>query len=225
GGDGLLLLDNSKKADFRMRIFNSDGSEAQMCGNGSRCAALFAAVKRIAPPDMSIDTLAGMLAASVKGEMVKVKLTDPKEMRRGFSINIGKCAYKLDYVNTGVPHAVHFVNNVEKVDVSHLGSCIRNHPEFLPAGTNADFVTVEGPSSIKVRTFERGVEGETLACGTGSVASALMAAGTKNMSSPVTVHTRGGERIKVYFDRSGNRFSNVYLEGKAKLVFDGVIEL
>ncbi len=225
GADGLLLLERSKKADFRMRIFNSDGSEAQMCGNGSRCAALFAAAKRLAPPNMSIETLAGILAASVKGSIVKVKLTDPKGMRRGFSVNIGKCAYKLDFVDTGVPHAVHFVDNIEKVKVGHLGSCIRNHPEFLPAGTNADFVKVAGPSLIKVRTFERGVEGETLACGTGSVASALMSAASKNMKSPVTVQTQGAEKLKVYFDRSGNRFNNVYLEGNAKLVFDGVIKI
>ncbi len=225
GADGLLLLERSKKADFRMRIFNPDGTEAAMCGNGSRCAALFAAVKRVAPPNMSIETLAGMLGASVKGDLVKVKLTDPKDIRRDLCVSIDKRMYKLSFVNTGVPHAVYFVDDIDKVDVNHLGSRIRHHPDFLPAGTNADFVKVAGPALIKVRTYERGVEGETLACGTGSVASALMAAKTEKMTSPVTVHTQGGERLKVHFDRIDSHFSNVYLEGKAKLVFDGVMKI
>jgi len=225
GADGLLLLSASKKADFRMQIFNSDGSEAQMCGNGSRCIALYAASKRIAPPNMSIETLAGMLGASVKGDLVKVRLTDPKDVRWALSVPISRRIYKINFVNTGVPHAVYFVSDVDGVDVERLGSLIRHHPVFLPSGTNADFVKVTGASMIKVRTYERGVEGETLACGTGSVASALMAARLKNMKSPVTVLTRGGERLKVHFERTGNRFSSVQLEGKAKLVFDGVMKI
>jgi diaminopimelate epimerase len=222
GADGLLLIERSAKADLRMRIFNSDGSEAEMCGNGSRCAALYALRRGIAGRGMSIDTLAGVLKASVTGGTVKVMLTEPKDIRWNFCLMIHKCPYKLSFVNTGVPHVVHFVDDLDRVDVKELGSHMRNHGEFAPAGTNADFVKIVDGRNISVRTYERGVEDETLACGTGSVASALIAAEAERMGSPVTVTTRSGEKLKVYFDKSGGKFKNVYLEGKARLVFDGV---
>lgn len=224
GADGLLVIESSSKADFKMRIFNSDGSEAEMCGNGSRCAALYAAKNKIAKPDMTIDTIAGMLKAGVKGDVVKVKLTDPKDIKWNFCLDIGKCPYKVSFVNTGVPHVIHFTEDLDKVDVKNLGSHIRYHDEFSPEGTNADFVKVIDKHNIKLRTYERGVEDETLACGTGAVASAVISAEAEKMSSPVTVHTRSGERIKVYFDIIDGNFRNVYLEGKAKLVYEGVID-
>ena len=224
GADGLLVLEKSKTADFKMRIFNPDGSEAQMCGNGSRCAALYAAAEKIAKSDMTIDTLAGVLRANVKNDMVKVRLTDPKDIKWNFCIDINKCPYKLSFIDTGVPHTIHFVDDVDEVDVKNLGSHIRSHGEFSPEGTNADFVEVIDKHSIKIRTYERGVEDETLACGTGSVASAIIAAETEKMVSPITVQTRSGEKLKVYFELIDGEFKNVYLEGKAKLVYEGVIE-
>ena len=223
GGDGMLVIERSKKADFRMRIFNSDGSEAEMCGNGSRCVALYAAKHGLAAGNMAIETVAGILKASVKGDTVKVMLTEPRDIRWNFCLMIHKCPYKLSFMNTGVPHVVHFVEDLESVDVRNIGSHLRRHGEFAPEGTNADFVKVAGRNRIRVRTYERGVEDETLACGTGSVASALIAAEAERMSSPVTVETRGGEKLKVYFDKSGGDFSNVYLEGSAKIVFEGKI--
>lgn len=222
GADGLLLAERSKKCDFRMRIFNSDGSEAEMCGNGSRCVALYAAAKGLAGKKMTIETLAGQLKAEVRGSSVKVMLTEPKDIRWNFCLMIHKCPYKLSFVNTGVPHVIHFVEDLEKVDVAELGSHMRNHGEFAPAGTNADFVQTVDKHTIRVRTYERGVEDETLACGTGSVASALIASEAEKMTSPVTVETRSGERLKVHFDKVGGNFKNVYLEGKAQLVFEGV---
>ena len=225
GGDGLLVIEKSKKADFRMRIFNRDGSEAEMCGNGSRCVALYAAVKKIAKGAMTIDTLAGILKAEVKGDIVKVMLTAPKDIRWNFCLMINKCPYKVNFVNTGVPHVIHFVDDLDKVDVKNLGSHMRHHGEFGPAGTNADFVKIAGKNTIRVRTYERGVEDETLACGTGSVASAIIAAEAEKLESPVTVETRSGEKLKVYFDAVGGEFKNVYLEGKAQLVFEGKIEI
>jgi len=224
GADGLLLIERSKKADFRMRIFNPDGSEAEMCGNGSRCVALYAAKHRIAGRVMTIDTVAGILNASVSGDTVKVMLTEPKDIRWNFCLMIHKCPYKLSFVNTGVPHVVHFVEDLDSVDVKNIGSHLRNHGEFAPGGTNADFVKITGKNRIRVRTYERGVEDETLACGTGSVASALIAAEAERMASPVTVETRSGEKLKVYFDKSGGDFKNVYLEGNAKLVYEGVMK-
>jgi diaminopimelate epimerase len=221
GGDGLLVVEKSAKADFKMRIFNRDGSEAEMCGNGSRCVALYAARKRITKQAMTIDTVAGILKAEVKGDIVKVMLTAPKEIRWNFCLMIDKCPYKVSFVNTGVPHVIHFVDDLDKVDVKNLGSHMRHHGEFGPAGTNADFVTITGKNAIRVRTYERGVEDETLACGTGSVASAIIAAEAEKLTSPVTVETRSGEKLKVYFDAAGGEFKNVYLEGKARLVYDG----
>ncbi len=223
GADGILAVERSKKADFKMRIINSDGSEAEMCGNGSRCAALYAFRKAIAGSAMTIETLAGILKASVRGDVVKVMLTEPKDIRWNFCLMIHKCPYKVSFVNTGVPHVIHFVDDLESIDVRNIGSHMRNHGEFAPAGTNADFVKVDNEKTISVRTYERGVEDETLACGTGSVASALIAAEAEKMSSPVTVVTRSGEKLKVHFDLIKGNYKNVYLEGKAKLVYEGVL--
>ena len=223
GADGLLLIERSSKADFTMRIFNSDGSEAEMCGNGSRCIALYAKEKRIAPGAMTIDTVAGILRATVRKDVVKVLLPAPKDITWNLCLTIGRCPYKVSFVNTGVPHVVYFTDDLEKVDVKELGSSMRYHKEFSPHGANADFVKILNKRSIRVRTYERGVEDETLACGTGSVASAIIAAEYAKMESPVTVETRSGERLKVYFEMRESDFTNVYLEGKAALVFDGML--
>ncbi|MBU1808413.1 MAG: diaminopimelate epimerase [Candidatus Omnitrophica bacterium] len=223
GSDGLLVIEKSRNCDFRMRIFNSDGSQAQMCGNGSRCIALYAVKAKIAATDMTIETIAGALKARIDGDMIKVMLTEPKDIRWNLCLMIHKCPYKLTFVNTGVPHVIHFVDDLDKVDVKNLGSHLRNHGEFAPEGTNADFVQLDGKNSIKVRTYERGVEDETLACGTGSVASALISAEREGMTSPITVKTRSGEKLKVYFSKINGNFKDVYLEGSAKLVYEGVI--
>ena len=225
GADGLLVIEPSKKADFRMRIFNPDGSEAEMCGNGSRCVALFAAAKMIAKEKMSIETAAGLLDADVKGDTVKVKLTDPKEIKWNFCLMINKCPYKVNFADTGVPHVIHFTDDLEKIDVKNIGSHIRHHGEFSPEGTNADFVKVLNKQTIKIRTYERGVEDETLACGTGAVASAIISAEVEKMSSPVTVETQGGEKVKVYFEMKDGNFRNVYLEGEAQLIFNGELTI
>ena len=225
GADGLLVIEPSKRCDFRMRIFNPDGSEAEMCGNGSRCVALFAAAKKIVKEKMTIETAAGLLDASVKGDTVKVKLTDPKDIKWNLCLMINKCPYKVNFVDTGVPHVIHFTDDLEKIDVTNIGSHIRHHGEFSPEGTNADFVKVLNKHTIKIRTYERGVEDETLACGTGAVASAIISAEAEKMSSPVTVETQGGEKVKVYFEIKDGNFRNVYLEGKARLVFNGELTI
>lgn len=223
GADGLLVIEKSGRADLKMRIFNPDGSEAGMCGNGSRCIALYALRNKIAKAVMTIDTQAGILEAEVRGDIVKVRLTNPKEIKWNLCLMINKCPYKVSFVNTGVPHVVHFVDDLEKIDIKNLGSHIRHHGEFSPEGANADFVKVVDKHNIKIRTYERGVEDETLACGTGAVASAIISAETEKMASPVTVETRSGEKIKVYFELAEGNFKNVYLEGRAKLVYEGVM--
>jgi len=226
GADGLLLMEKSKNADFRMRIFNPDGSEAEMCGNGSRCMALYAKAKKIAPENMKIETMAGVITAIVKKDTVKVRLTDPKEIKWNLCLMINECPYKVNVTDTGVPHVIHFVNDLEAVEVKELGSKMRYHHEFSPTGSNVDFVKIadKNKNMIKVRTYERGVEDETLACGTGAVASAIISAEAEKLRSPVAVETRGGEILKVYFDVSEGDFKNVYLEGKAKLVYEGEIK-
>ncbi|MBN1526030.1 MAG: diaminopimelate epimerase [Candidatus Omnitrophica bacterium] len=224
GADGLLLVERSKKADLKMRIFNLDGSEPEMCGNGSRCIALYAKEKKIAPKEMDIETVAGVLSATVRDEMVKVKLTDPRDIKWNLCLMIHKCPYRVNFTNTGVPHVIHFVDDLERVDVKDLGWKIRYHEDFAPAGTNVDFVKVMDKKNIKIRTYERGVEDETLACGTGSVASAIIAAEAEKLDSPITVETRGGEKLKVYFEKDEGEFRNIYLEGRAQLVYEGVIK-
>jgi len=226
GADGLLLVEKSEAADFRMRIFNSDGSEAEMCGNGSRCIALYAYAKKIAPANMKIETMAGVLNASVDGETVKVRLTDPKDIKWNLCLMIHECPYKVSMANTGVPHVIHFVDDLETVDVKKLGSKMRYHEEFSPSGSNVDFVKIvdKNKNRIAVRTYERGVEDETLACGTGAVASAIISAEAEKLASPVIVETKSGETLKIYFESKEGNFKDVYLEGKAKLVYEGEIE-
>jgi diaminopimelate epimerase len=225
GADGLLLVEKSKGCDFKMRIFNPDGSEAQMCGNGSRCIALYANIKKIAPANMKIETLAGVIEASVKQDEVKVRLTEPKEIQWNLCLMINECPYKVDFLDTGVPHVIHFVNDLDSVDIKNLGPKMRYHKEFSPNGANVDFVKIidKDSSRIAVRTYERGVEDETLACGTGAVASAIIAAESEDLKAPVTVETKSKESLKIYFDIVEGNFKNVYLEGKAQLVYEGEI--
>lgn len=218
GADGLLIISKSGPGGVRMRIFNADGSEAEMCGNGARCTALFSAKKAV-----NIQTIAGTLAARVEGNNVKIRLTEPDDLKLNIPLKVSSREILVNFVNTGVPHAVIPVEGIDKVDVFGIGRQIRNHKYFAPAGTNVNFIEVLNKDSIRVRTYERGVEGETLACGTGSVASALIFASKAGGAlSRVNVHTQGGEILKVYFKRDNGRFSDVWLEGKARLVYKGV---
>lgn len=237
GADGMLLLEKSKTAGLRMRIFNADGSEARMCGNGARCAALYIRSKVPATKrggsakvrggkgqrsKVKIKTKAGMIDSEIKGSNVLIKLTEPKGIRLDIPVKINNRSLKVNFINTGVPHTVIFVEGIEGIDVSGLGRAIRYHRQFAPAGTNVDFVQVEAVDTIRVRTYERGVEDETLACGTGSVASALVYALKSGVHPKINVRTAGGETLKVYFERCGNNFKNVWLEGLARIVYTGV---
>lgn len=215
GADGLILIEGSKVADFKWQFFNSDGSTAAMCGNGSRCAARFAFENGIAKERMKFETLAGVVEAKVKRRDVKVKLTKPYDLRLNLTVE----GIKGHFINTGVPHFVAFVDRLEDVNVKDVGRRIRFSELFKPIGTNVNFVEVK-LDKIFVRTYERGVEDETLACGTGSVASALISAKVFNVKSPIEVVVRSGERLKVYFDEE---MENVYLEGPTTWVYDGVL--
>jgi len=220
GADGLIFIENSKKADFKWQFFNADGSVAEMCGNGGRCAARFAYLKGITGPALTFETLAGILSAQVDGKRVKLEMTQPHNLRLDESLLIDGKNEILSSINTGVPHAIKFVEDIENVDVVRLGRSIRNHSNFAPAGTNANFVRVEKNSQLSVRTYERGVEDETLACGTGTVASALIAAFKGLVKSPVSVKTRGGEVLTVHFEIEEKKVKRVFFEGEVHIIFE-----
>jgi len=224
GADGLLILGKSKVADIKMCIFNADGSEAQMCGNGARCVALWAKSKgKSQKAKVRIETKAGIIESQVKGDNIKIRLTAPADIKLNMPIKINNKTLHVNFINTGVPHAVIFVEGLDKIDVVNLGNRIRYHKSFAPYGTNADFVEVLNNNTIKVRTYERGVEDETLACGTGAFASALITGCKLGIADrgKINVHTQGGEVLKVYFEKIGSKFHNVWLEGKANIVCKG----
>lgn len=216
GADGLLLLEKSRVADIRMRIFNADGSEAEMCGNGARCVALYLKKAKI-----KIETKAGVIEAEVNGDNVKIKLTEPKDIMLDLPIKVNNRNMRINFINTGVPHTVIFAEGLEKIDLVNLGRTIRHHQAFAPQGANVNFIEVLSDNSISLRTYERGVEDETLACGTGSVASALIFALKSETGNKIDVRTKSGEVLKVYFEREKNKFANVWLEGKARIVYQG----
>ncbi|MCM8781104.1 MAG: diaminopimelate epimerase [Candidatus Omnitrophica bacterium] len=227
GADGLLLLGDSKKADVRMRIFNPDGSEAQMCGNGARCVAFYLAHRTKGKGKFSMETKAGIIKSEVFKDNVKIKLTLPVDIRLKQPLKIAGRILKINFIDTGVPHTVVFVEGLDKIDVLGLGRFIRYHRRFSPQGTNVDFVEPLDNSVISIRTYERGVEDETLACGTGAVASALIFAVSwpRSSSSKIEVLTKSNEKLKVYFKRDKDRFEDVWLEGKARIVFEGRLNL
>ncbi|UCD54799.1 MAG: diaminopimelate epimerase [Candidatus Omnitrophota bacterium] len=223
GADGLLVLEDSEKADFKMRIFNPDGSEVTMCGNGVRCSVLYAYQNKWCGSAVKIETGAGILEAEIKDKVVRIKMTPPTGIKLEQNIGIGKTIINIHAVNTGVPHAIHFVENIENYPVKEIGEKIRYHRLFEPEGTNADFVKPIDKSTISLRTYERGVEDETHSCGTGVVASAIISHLVNDVEQPVNAITRSKDVLKVYFRKEHNRFHDVYLEGGARIVFEGGI--
>jgi diaminopimelate epimerase len=226
GADGVLVLERpTNGADFRMRYYNADGGEAEMCGNGARCFARFA--DRAAGPlkQLTFETPAGTIGAQLAGELVTLQMSQPNDLRLGLELPIGGEKIRAAYIDSGVPHVVLPVANIDEVDVRSLGAALRHHPMFAPRGANANFSEQRGSRAIAIRTFERGVEDETLACGTGVVASALIFAAHENVAGPIDVLVRGGDTLQVDFSREGNRFTNVTLTGPADFVFDGTIDI
>ena len=228
GADGLIFIESDDEVDFRWRFYNADGSEAEMCGNGARCAARFVYLQGIVQkPKMAFRTLAGIIHAEITGERVKIQVSSPHGLEVNFPLEVDGKLFNLNFINTGVPHVVHLLaetRELEDLDVFSWGRALRFHQRFQPAGTNANFAVIEDTQRMTVRTYERGVEAETLACGTGSVASALIAAALDKVESPVEVTTRSGEILTIYFARESPgdkiRFMDVYLEGDAKVVYE-----
>jgi diaminopimelate epimerase len=226
GADGVLLLEKSSNgADFRMRYFNADGGEAEMCGNGARCFARFANKVAEAQTKISFETPAGVISAELTGDLVRLEMTAPTDLRLNLKLAVADENKIVHFINSGVPHAVIPVSRIDDVDVRREGAAIRYHKIFSPKGANVNFIKTRGDKKIAVRTYERGVEDETLACGTGIVASALIFAATENANSPITVIARGGDELQVGFEETKGQFHNVTLTGPAEFVFEGTIEM
>ena len=231
GADGLLAVEPAQKgADFRFRYYNADGGEAEMCGNGARCFGRFTAhLGEIILKKVTFETIAGTLTAEMIGEDVKIAMSEPKDLKLNTSAKIPDFDTALHFINTGVPHVVAFVANsdaLDELDVFTHGGAIRNHQAFAPAGTNVNFATVISPGHISIRTFERGVEDETLACGTGMVACALIHHLLTGTTSPVKVDVEGGDTLEIGFEITSNHeFKNVTLTGPADFVFEGEIDI
>lgn len=227
GADGMILLVPcaSRKADWAWQFYNSDGSTGEMCGNGARCFARFVQAKTGAAGNLTFETEAGIISASFQGELVTVNLTQPRDLRVGDQVTLSTGPATVHFVNTGVPHAVLYVSDADKALVAELGPEIRRHPHFGPRGTNVNFVQVLTPGCIRVRTFERGVEGETLACGTGVTASALVSSRVHGFASPVKVQVQGGDQLEVSFFEADGEFKDVRLSGPADFVFQGSVKL
>lgn len=231
GADGLLAVEPAEKgADYKFRYYNADGGEAEMCGNGARCFGRFTAhlgeklAKRV-----TFETIAGTLAADMVGENVRIAMSEPKDLKMATGTTVPGLDAAIHFVNTGVPHAVAFVDGgqfFEELDVFNHGRAIRQHADFAPAGTNANFATVISPGHIEIRTYERGVEDETLACGTGMVACALVHHLLTGAPSPIKVDVAGGDTLEIGFEKSGDQsFTKVTLTGPADFVFEGEIDI
>lgn len=224
GAEGLILIQPSHAAHFRMRFFNPDGSEVEMCGNGARCVARLAHGLGVAPAQMRFETIAGIVGALVRGQQVALNMTEPKDWRLNRTLQIDGNTIPYHFVNSGVPHVVVRVEDLDNTPVATLGRAIRYHSDFAPVGTNANFVCVLGRDLLRVRTYERGVEAETLACGTGIVASGLIAARLGWVHLPVRVQAASGDVLEVNGHMSGDAITDVTLTGPAVHVFHGEIE-
>ena len=215
GADGLILINNKTGFDFEMVYFNADGFIGTMCGNGGRCTADFALKSGIAEKKLRFIAADGIHYAESEGELIRLKMNDVNEVR-SVAGNY--------FINTGSPHYVIFMKELGSFDVFNEGRKIRQSKDFQPGGTNVNFVEPES-NGIFVRTFERGVEDETLSCGTGVTASAIASVLSGHfVSSPVNVRTRGGN-LSVEFDVNGTQISDIWLCGPATFVFEGKIQI
>jgi diaminopimelate epimerase len=220
GADGVILLERSERADLRVRFFNPDGGPT-FCGNGARCAARLAYLKGIAPARLRVETDLMVHRAEVSGGVVSFEMPDPQGFEEGIEVEAAGERFRGARVDTGVPHFVVLRALRPGEPIEAAGRALRSHPRFGPEGVNVDFVGAEIGGAVPIRTYERGVEGETLACGTGCVAAALVLAAAGRAVPPVALRTRSGETIRVRFEGDPRRAAGVRLEGEARLVYVG----
>lgn len=224
GAEGVILIQASETAGFRMRFFNPDGGEAEMCGNGARCAARLAFELGVTGKTMTIETVAGQLEAQVLQKGIRLWMTPPSDWLLNASLDLAGRHLTYSFVNTGVPHVVMRTGELRDVDVREVGSAVRHHRQFAPAGTNVNFLEVSPDGELIVRTYERGVEAETLACGTGATACGLIAAKNGWVNLPVKIHVASGDVLTVDGELSSDGARNVTLTGPTEHVFKGEID-
>ncbi len=221
GADGILILAPSSIADVKMLYYNADGTDGGMCGNGGRCAAVYARMLGVPGTELTIEALDFVYRAEFTVHGVRLHMKDPVGIVRGIRVTAAGATYTVHRINTGSPHVVTFVQDLSLPDVEGVGRALREHERFAPEGTNVNFVETLDTSSLAMRTYERGVEAETLACGTGSVASAIIAHIEYGLRPPIRVRTHSGESLRVAFRSAGERITSVTLEGPAVTVFSG----
>lgn len=231
GADGVVLIEQAVELgiDFRWRYFNADGSEGEMCGNGAMCGARFADLMGMAMTEMAFSTMSGVVRARVDRSNGQVELampdTGPVEAAR--TVEVEGIGYELIPIQVGVPHSVLYVEDADafgsRADLERIGRAIRQSQAFAPAGTNVNVVSQLGENSLRMRTYERGVEAETLACGTGAVASAVVSAARGLVSSPVEIMASSGMPLVASFDLGENGARTVALRGQTKIVMNGTI--
>lgn len=227
GADGLIAVEPAQSgADFRMRYYNADGGEAEMCGNGARCFGRFTnMLSGWSLEKVDFETPAGLIEASYHGDNVRIAMSDPHSLRLNIALDLCGQQKTVHFLNTGVPHVVVIMDDLDAAPVREWGAALRYHAEFQPKGTNANFLKVT-PEGITIRTYERGVEDETLACGTGMVSCALVYHLLAGAASPVKVKVKGGDTLEIAFDKNPDgTFSNVTLTGPADIVFEGEIKM
>lgn len=217
GADGVIFIEPSNIVDFKWDFYNSDGSTAEMCGNGSRCAVRYCYLNGITGKKVQFETLAGIIEAEITEDTrVKVKLTNPIDYKPELDIKLSDTTFQAGFVNTGVPHVVIETDNIDNLDITKYGREIRFHENFSPKGTNVNFCKVLKDNLVKIRTYERGVEGETLACGTGSAAVAYILNKKNKVKTPVNLITSGGMELIIHV-----MGDDLYLEGEARVIYKG----
>lgn len=221
--DGVILVENSTRADLKMRIFNADGGEVEMCGNGLRCFYHFARTLGISHSSINVETMHRLHRLQQDSDGIKVEMGPPTDIRWNLQIALPARSFTAHFLNTGVPHTVMFVSDLNNIDVKELGRQIRHHPDVAP--TNANFAEIHPSGEISVRTYERGVENETLACGTGGTAVALAAGKLYGLPSPIRIITRSGESLSIGFEWSSDNCSQVSLTGAVHHLFGGNLDL
>jgi len=231
GADGLLLLEESERASYRMMYYNADGSYGGMCGNGGRCIAMYAYLHQIAQSDHTLEALDYIYAVSINSDNVSIRMKNPLSIKLNRHLFIGKKKITYHFIDTGAPHVVIQINefskykDLDKFDVQRLGSELRWNKKISPAGTNVNFIKLINDNSIYLRTYERGVEAETLACGTGSVAAAIIAYKKWKLNKPLTVFPTSKIPLIIDFDEVDKTIQNVVLTGPAIITFTGSVDV
>lgn len=232
GADGLILVDRSNKADYKMKYYNADGTSGGMCGNGGRCVALYSVISGIARPKHTFEALNDVYQATIKRKYVTLKMKNPRNINLNMKLLTSLGKLQAHYVDTGAPHVVIDAAQLKKrirhlldLPVKDLGREIRNHVTFFPKGTNVNFIEILSANSLRMRTFERGVEDETLACGTGAIACAIIGNLIFGLKPPIKVITRSNLTLDVSFQVKDSQISEVLLKGAALVTFEGRINI